>query len=73
MNMQVDSVLAACILHNFCISDKDFFEIPDAGVNETCPDDMCMRDMYQYQGIRVRQQLMNQLLKFHEAFSCMFP
>lgn len=61
--MIVDSVLATCVLHKLYNSEKDFFfEIPDAGVNEACPDDVCMRDMYQYQGIQVRQQMMNQLL-----------
>jgi hypothetical protein len=61
MNMLVDSILAACILHNVCISEKDLFEIPDAEENEACFDDIFARDGHQFQGIRIRQQMMNDL------------
>ena len=62
MNLLVDSVLSACVLHNLCILERDAFDFADLEETETCHDDVLARDGHQLQGIRLRQQLMTQLL-----------
>lgn len=53
-------VLAACVLHNLCLSDRDFIEVPDEF--EACHGMPYARDGHQLQGIQTRQQTMNQLI-----------
>lgn len=60
MKILVESILAACVLHNLCISDTDFIEVPDEF--EACHDMPYARDGHQLQGIQTRQQMMNQLI-----------
>ncbi|CAC5364603.1 unnamed protein product [Mytilus coruscus] len=55
----VDSVLAACVLQNLCLSENDIFDVPD---EEPCDDDFFEREGHQLQEIRRRQQLMNKLV-----------
>lgn len=60
MKILVESILAACVLHNLCLSDTDFIEVPDEF--EACHDMPYARDGHQLQGIQTRQQMMNQLI-----------
>jgi hypothetical protein len=60
ISLLVDSVLAACVLHNLCLYEDDIFDLPDEDI--VCNDDLFAREGHQLQGIRIRQQLMNQLV-----------
>ncbi|XP_062617902.1 putative nuclease HARBI1 [Saccostrea cucullata] len=61
MHMLVNSVLAACVLHNLCMLKSDVFEVPEVNDAEICDDALFARDGQQIRGIQLRQQMMNQL------------
>ena len=59
----VDSVMAACVLHNLCLYENDVFDLPDTEDDYMCNvDNGYAREGHQLQGIHLRQQLMNQIL-----------
>lgn len=64
LTLPVNNVLAACVLHNICISEDDGDlpiepQQPNAAENL---DDIFARDGHELQGVQLRQQLMQQLL-----------
>ncbi|XP_062572772.1 putative nuclease HARBI1 [Saccostrea cucullata] len=64
LTLLVNNVLAACVLHNICISEDDGDlpiepQQPNAAENF---DDTFARDGHELQGVQLRQQLMQQLL-----------
>jgi hypothetical protein len=61
MKILVDSVVAACILHNLCIADTDFIDV-NTDEDGACQDDQFAGDGHQLQGIQARQQMVNQLI-----------
>ena len=61
MNILVDSVLLACVLHNLCVIERDSFDVPDVNEDEICQDGTFARDGHQLRGIQLRQQMMDQL------------
>ena len=61
MNILVDSVLSACVLHNLCVIERDAFDVPDVNEDEICQDGTFARDGHQLRGIQLRQQMMDQL------------
>jgi hypothetical protein len=60
MSLLVDSILAACVLHNICLNANDTCDIPAPEEDEQRDD--FARDGHELQGIRIRQELMQQLL-----------
>lgn len=62
ITLLVDSVLSACVLHNLCLFENDVFEVAEIEEDDVCNGDYYEREGHQLQGIRRRQQLMNQIV-----------
>lgn len=62
MNLIVDTILSACILHNICVRDGDNM-LDDIMMDDNCFDnnDRVVRPGHDLSGIRLRQELMQQL------------
>lgn len=61
INIIVDTILSACILHNLCVKDGD--DMLDDMVDDNCFDnnERVARLGHELSGIRLRQELMQQL------------
>lgn len=49
MCLLVDSILAACMLHNLYLSENDIFDFPDEEVVPVCNVDLFAREGHQLQ------------------------
>ena len=61
MNIIVDTILSACIVHNMCVKDGD--DMFDDMVDDNCFDnnERVPRQGKELSGIRLRQELVQQL------------
>lgn len=64
MTVLVNSVLAACVLHNICLTEHDECNLEEPQDTENMPVDneTFARDGHELPGVQMRQQLMQQLL-----------
>lgn len=64
MTVLVNSVLAACVLHNICLTEHDECNLEEPQDTENMPVDneTFARDGHEIPGVQMRQQLMQQLL-----------
>lgn len=74
LTLSVNNVLAACVLHNICISEDDGDlqiepQQPNAAENF---DDVFARDRHKLQGVQLRQQLMQHLINEFKEHSSIF-
>jgi hypothetical protein len=68
MEVLVNSVLAACVLHNICLAENDECiqeEPPDVDNMAVDNDENFARDGHELPGVQMRQQLLHQLLNIH--------
>ena len=61
MHILVNYVLAACVLHNLYVLERDAFEVPEVNKDDICKDDLFTRNGQQLRCIQLRQQMMDQL------------
>jgi len=61
MEIIVNSILSACVLHNLCMQEEG--EFPEMGIVENDDDDQVANGGHELSGIRLRQEVMQQLLQ----------
>ena len=64
MMILVNSVIAACVLHNICLSEQDLcdMEEPPPDDNMDADNGIFVRDGHEVPGVQMRNQLMLQLV-----------
>lgn len=61
MEMIVNSILSACVLHNLCMQEEG--EFPEMSIVENDDDDQVANGGHELSGIRLRQEVMQQLFQ----------
>lgn len=61
MEIIVHSILSACVLHNLCMQEGE--EFPEMSIVENDDDDKVANGGHELSGIRLRQEVMQQLLQ----------
>ena len=61
MEIIVHSILSACVLHNLCMQEGG--EFPKMSIVENDDDDKVANGGHELSGIRLRQEVMQQLLQ----------
>lgn len=62
MMILVNSVIAACVLHNICLSEQDGCEELPHHDNMDADNGIFARDGHEIPGVQMRNQLMQQLV-----------
>ena len=60
MEIIVNSIVSACVLHNLCMQEGEF---PEMDIVENDDDDQVANGGHELLGIRLRQEVMQQLLQ----------
>lgn len=61
MEIIVNSILSACVLHNLCMQEEG--EFPEMSIVENDDDDQVANGGHELSGIRLRQEVMQQLFQ----------
>lgn len=64
MHLLVNSVLAACVLHNLCVLERDAFDFSEVNEDDICQNDLFARDGQQIYTEKNNNETLKNFKKF---------